>query len=392
MNKKKKKDTLTWVALLIYCFVGAGMGFLMTNVSESPGINNASTSGYIAMLCLILVMLYLAFLTHIIIHEAGHFIFGRLTGYTFSSFRIGSLLWMKDGGKLRMKKYILPGTGGQCLMRPPKQMKGQYPVVLYNLGGSILNFIFAVLFFILSFEVDKSRSPLVYFYCIAMIFVGVALAIINGIPMSSAMVDNDGKNAILLRKNKEARQALWTQLEINHLITTGVPLTEMPSEWFTRPFDEDMDNPLVASIAVFRCNYLLDKNRFAQAKAEMLELIHGDFAVSAINKAMLINDIIYCELIDGCNKETIDTLLTKEQKKMSKALKAFPCILRTEYVYALIYEQDMMKADKLKKSFEKIAKQYPYQVSVEADRNLITHAENIINNHKGETKDERVFK
>jgi hypothetical protein len=211
-----------------------------------------------------------------------------------------------------------------------------------------------------------------------MIFVGVAVALTNGIPMSSTMLDNDGKNAMFLRENKEARQAFWTQLEINHLITSGIPLTEMPSEYFARPYQEDMHIPMVATMAAFRCNYLMDKMKFTQAKAEMLEIVQGDNAVSAVNKSMLINDIIYCELIDGCNKDKMDELLTKEQKKMAKALKTFPSIIRTEYVYALIYEQNMKKADKIKRRFEKAAKTYPYQVSIDAERKLIAYAENIV--------------
>ena len=53
----------------------------------------------------------------ITIHELGHMAFGLLTGYRFCSFRLFSLVWFKEDGKIKFKKtqYIF---AGQCLMEP----------------------------------------------------------------------------------------------------------------------------------------------------------------------------------------------------------------------------------------------------------------------------------
>ena len=87
----------------------------------------------------------------LIIHELGHLIFGLLSGYKFSSFRIGNLMLLKTGGKLKIKKLKIAGTAGQCLMSPPDMKDNKMPVIAYNLGGAILNLLSCLLFFIIYF-------------------------------------------------------------------------------------------------------------------------------------------------------------------------------------------------------------------------------------------------
>ena len=60
-----------------------------------------------------------------------------MTGYKFNSFRIFSVILIKQNEKLKIKNISLAGTGGQCLMSPPELIDGKMPYVLYNLGGVI---------------------------------------------------------------------------------------------------------------------------------------------------------------------------------------------------------------------------------------------------------------
>ena len=34
------------------------------------------------------------------IHEGGHYIFGKLTGYKFVSFRVGTYMWFRKNGEI----------------------------------------------------------------------------------------------------------------------------------------------------------------------------------------------------------------------------------------------------------------------------------------------------
>ena len=52
-------------------------------------------------------------------------------------------------------------------------------------------------------------------------------------------------------------------------------------------------------------------------------------------------------------------------------MRKFPSVIRTEYAYSLLYLNDVKKAAKLKKQFEKRAKTYPYITDIESERELL---------------------
>ena len=55
----------------------------------------------------------------IMVHEAGHLVCGLLSGYKFVSFRIFDFTILRSEGRLRVKRFAVAGTGGQCLLSPP---------------------------------------------------------------------------------------------------------------------------------------------------------------------------------------------------------------------------------------------------------------------------------
>ena len=74
-----------------------------------------------------------------------------LHSLTICSFRVFNLMWIREGGRIRLRRMSIAGTGGQCLMGPPDLKDGKMPVMLYNFGGAIFNLLFAVLALGLSF-------------------------------------------------------------------------------------------------------------------------------------------------------------------------------------------------------------------------------------------------
>ena len=88
-----------------------------------------------------LAELWSAYYLHVLLHEAGHLLCGRLCGYTLTSFRIGKWMLVRREGRWTISRFHIPGTGGQCLMCPPEG--DDSPIVLYNLGGGLLNLVTA---------------------------------------------------------------------------------------------------------------------------------------------------------------------------------------------------------------------------------------------------------
>lgn len=382
MSKKQKKKKLVWkeyIATAFMMLIGAICGFLMALFLDK---STADTPLYQVFLSFagFLLSMYVALFFHMIVHEAGHLLFGLLTGYKFSSFRIASFMWLKENGKLKLKRLNLAGTSGQCLMIPPDMKDGKIPLVLYNLGGSFINIILGALFlvgYLLCSDVPF-LSPILFIFAV----VGFMIAMMNGIPMRMGTVDNDGYNAFALLRNKEAVEAFWVQLKANEQISKGIRLKDMPAEWFNVPTDDAMKNSMVATRGVFACNRLMDEKKFEEADALMAHLLEIESGIVGFHHDLLICDRIYVELIGENRREVVQNMLTKNQKKFMKSMKRFPTVLRTEYALALLFENNTAKSEKIKSEFEKVAKTYPYSQDIESERDLMIIANDRIKKEK----------
>lgn len=373
---KKEKTKMKWrdvVPRLMFMGIGAVCGVLIGEYIF-PAIETGDSLGEsLFNVAILFIGMYAVMLIQIILHEAGHLLFGLLTGYRFCSFRVGSFMWKKEGDRLKFCRLSLAGTGGQCLMAPPDLQDGRIPYVLYNLGGSINNLITAALSGLVWLIVRD--IPLLSTYFLMMALIGVAFALMNGVPMRTGGVDNDGYNALSLGKDPEAIRAFWLQMKINEEVSRGVRIKDMPEEWFAMPSVSGMQNSLIASVAVFRCNRLMDQMDFEGARALLEELLNGKNALPGIYIRLLTIDRIYCELVGENRQEILDEWMTKEQLAFMKSMKNYPSVLRTQYAYALVAERDRAKVEDYQAKFAKIAKTYPNPVEIEGERELMEFAE-----------------
>ena len=347
-----------WAAALIYVLIGAAAGIVMVRGMRAVLPEDASLARELATLALMLVSFYAAMAVQIAVHEAGHWFFGRLTGYRLVSYRIFSLMWLEDASGLRFCRFSLAGTGGQCLMEPPGEPDSDFPVTLYNLGGSLMNLACAAVCFALFLTLPGHALARTLLSVLGIIGVGFAVA--NGIPLKLNLVNNDGRNAIDLRRDPAARRAFWIQMKMSALTSRGTRLKDMPAEWFAMPDRAGMDNGMVAALAVFASSRLMDERRFAEADA-----------TPGVYMTLLKSERLYCELVGQNRPEVVDALLDKAQRKAMKALKGQPSVLRTEYALALLRDDDAGKARTVAKRFDALARQYPYPVEIEAERELM---------------------
>ncbi len=382
--KKEKVDRRQYTGMVFMMLIGAicgvMIGLYLDNMPEESSIHQVLLS-YAGLF----LGMYAAVLFHMIVHETGHLIFGLLTGYSFRSFRISSFMFLKENGRIKLKKLRIAGTGGQCLMIPPDMKEGKIPFVFYNLGGSFMNIIFGflLLFGYLLFSDIPLFSPLLLIFSV----VGFMTALMNGIPMRLGTVDNDGYNTLALFKNKEALEAFWIQLKVSDESSNGIRLKDMPNEWFIFPTDEAMKNSMVATRGVYTCNRLMDEERFEEADVLISHLLEIESGIVGLYHDLLLCDRIYLQLIGENRRGVIQDLLTKRQIKFMKAMKQFPSVIRTEYALALLYDNNAEKAEKIRNEFEKVAKTYPYLQDIESERDLMNIADRKLNfNQQGETK------
>ena len=191
--------------------------------------------------------------------------------------------------------------------------------------------------------IDKNSIFALFFFLL--IAIGAITGLGNGIPMRTKTVDNDGYNALSLRKDPHAMRAFWLQLKVSQQTTLGIRLKDMPEEWFSLPGDEAMQNSMVAGIGVFACNRLMDQHKFREAGQLMAHILCIDSGMVGLHRNLLVCDRIYCELIHENRPAVLSSLYTAEQKKFMQSMKNFPTVIRTEYAYALLADKDTAKAN-----------------------------------------------
>ncbi len=320
------------------------------------------------LMCLAVVMWI-----HVTLHETGHLVFGLLTGYRFSSFRSGSLMLVKEGDKLRLRRLKVPGTSGQCLLIPPEPVDGKIPYALYGMGGVIVNVSLSLVALIAWLLLPKDN-----FWSVVLlmgVLVGFALALANGLPLPAGIVNNDGRNTLTLKKCPRAMEHYIHQLQINAALSHGLRVKEMPVELFPIPAAADMGDCFTATAGLFAANRLLDEHRVEQTQALLEQLLAGEADLMGLHRGMATCDLIFCETLGQNRPEKLEALLTKEQFRYMQMLKKSISAIRTEYALAKLRDRDEEKARKLLDQFEKVAKIYPYPQEVQSERELLAMVE-----------------
>ena len=188
---------------------------------------------------LFLITGVIAFILHIIVHEAGHLVFGLLSGYKFVSFRVFDFKIIKDeNGKLSFRYEKIAGTGGQCLMRAPEYVEGKFKYKLYLLGGVIFNIVFSIVSWLI----------LPSYYTLLFALIGFTLAFLNLIPMGF----NDGMTFYHASKDETTRFILHLQLEYIYYQSIGKNLLIEKPEIVEK----------INSLEITNTNYLTDALEF----------------------------------------------------------------------------------------------------------------------------------
>lgn len=275
------KKTLIFVgACLVGMLLGAGGAALATGKSVDFG--NVALE-----VTVILVSIFLSVFIHIVAHEAGHLLCGLISGYRFVSFRIGSFTLINDKGHLRVKRFKIAGTGGQCLMSPPKNVPlEQVPTMLYNAGGVLMNVLLSTIALLLCLSLPKEGHDILRETLMGFAIIGYALALLNGIPLKMGGVANDGYNMLFLRKDRQGTRDFAIQLLFNEQAQNGSTPSEMPAEWFDENPNLNPADPIQANTELMRAAREIDMKQHDAAIARIEKLIaHGKMIPLLLNEA-----------------------------------------------------------------------------------------------------------
>ena len=266
-------------------------------------ISHVNLLEILGVMLLSLLIGIVSFVLHIILHEGGHLLAGWCTGYRFVSFRIGSFTLIRSNNKWCIKKFSIAGTGGQCLMSPPRRPIEDIPTSFYNLGGILINLltsIIALLFFPLA-----TNAPTTMFITI-FAFIGILIALINGIPMKVGGVSNDGNNVLFLNKNKRAKEAFVYQLIINADIQEGVLPRNIDNEYLTFDLDIDYKDPLIVNWLLATASTLIDRHEYMQAYNMLHNIMQHKDDIIELFRHETTCELIFTALMTGHTTEAQD--------------------------------------------------------------------------------------
>ncbi len=365
MREGKKKKLKNWIKkwwwLAVCAVIGGAAGFW----AGAAGVD-LDLKEFAYMLAEAVIVLALSFYAHIILHEGGHLVCGLLSGYRFVSFRIGSLMVIRIRGKLRIRRFSIPGTGGQCLLDPPEFNGGDYPSMLYNLGGGLFNLIFAMAALGL-YPLAGSRAA-----AALVVFAGVGgfLAATNLIPMKMSGVANDGYNMKYLKKDKASYAALWRQLRVNRLQSDGLRLSAMDAGLFETESDSPDGNPLIDGIRVLNFQRLMDQKDF-DAAAEYGRRLLAAKGFLPVYGWLVRAELLYLELTGPCRPEKVDALYDRNLQRAFRQMKGYPSVHRARYAYAVRFAHDEKLAAAARRQFERTIRRYPMEGEIQLEKELM---------------------
>lgn len=364
MNDEKRKVNFGYIAMIVMSLImGSALGEILINLGYT---GSGGLGSFLVNMALIILFIVITARLQTIIHEAGHLFFGVNSGYRFVSFRIGNHVFLRENGKIVHKKMPMngSGTGGQCLLGPPEYSE-KMPFVLYHMGGVIMNIISSGVFGIL-FMLFRNIRILGPFLLLASLM-GIAFALLNGIPMTTTMVSNDGKNTIDCAHSEKAKKAMWQQLKIVEQSAQGLTLDQMDESLFET--DSKSNDILTNTIRYLDSSRHMIQGKYDQALQEMKNLADG-YTISNQQRMLLYVDVLYMELIGRNDPQEVDHY-HKLCEPIFKSMKSFPSVLRTKYAYEIIHNHDQLRADAIMKEFRKVKAEYPYPHELEIEENFM---------------------
>lgn len=330
-----------------------------------------STAGWeLVAVCVCSVLAYIvSVLLHVVGHELGHLVFGLLSGYRFVSFRIWNYAFIRQGGKITVRRYGISGTCGQCLMSPPDCPVDKLPVFWYNVGGIVFNLLLSLV--TLALWIFSDLAPIMVSCVAVFTIVGFLLALVNAIPFKGVL--NDGANMIAVYKSKDARKMLSNALRINALAQEGVSLHDMPEDYFELPrTDVDFTNVFEMQVYNMQIARMLGMEHYDEAydmckaveshKGEVFELFYRE----------AICELLYIALMRG-DAESVDSLMGDEslEQYIKQYSKVMSSKQRLMCAIALMREKDETKALEIYRNMKRRKGDYLMQTEVNLDLFLL---------------------
>lgn len=365
MKAKTNKRLVQAAWMIGIAAVVIGFFYLLVNGGRRLDKGWQKELSFLIRLLLVYLSVFVTMLLHIALHELGHVIFGVLTGYQFFSYRFLSFGICKRNGRWKLFRMHIPGTAGQALLGPPVVKEGEKPPYFwYNFGGVFVNLLLTFVFLLIAY---CTSNYTVYSWCAMGAIMGLALALMNGIPYSEKGM-TDGCNIVQFTKHPERIQAFLMQLKVLVELCNGKTWKEYePSDFIT---EEGPDSTFGVGCRIWKMNCYYARGEFERANEVLSEMIPYKEQMLDVYKNVITLEQIFQELIGVNDPEKIKGLYSKKLGKFVKAMKYEPSVWRVEMAYAWFHNEDQVAAMMCYEEIKKLRNKVISPADVELELSL----------------------
>jgi len=310
---------------------------------------------------------------HIILHELGHTIFGLIENYEFYAFGIGSYAFIKENGKIKFKKYKIPGFGGYSLMLPPKSQNHKIPYFWYFSGGIIFNIGTTILFLLLIIYIPLNETMLMF--SLAFILMGLYSGIISALPLKIAG-GTDGCKILAIYKNNQTHEYFYNAYMIISKLFEGIRMKEMPKKLFIVPDCANFNNPIFAGVKNAEADRYYDNMEYEKAEKSYKSLISENITLAKVVENEVLCQILYFEIIKGNEEETAN-LMTKKLKKYIKSTYNNITKKRLMFAYTLLIEKNVKESENIWNDFHNVCEGSLIKGEIETESETMNYIRKI---------------
>ena len=243
-------------------------------------------------------------------------------------------------------------------MIPPECEPTECPFFLYLLGGGLFNIITGGIAFGIGILTGGTAQIILNVFAI----MGFGSGLSNLFPAKISGTMNDGYQIFVeFPRNSEAKKYNYLLLSAHAILTEVESTKELPEKIRNAILNADYSNLSdtgCANLYCYKATILQAEGRYEECR-EVYQNIADNPDTLQIFKNEAKCELIYHEIMDGCDAEKIEALADKKQMDYIKATSLYPSRRRLMYAYYLIYKNDKAKADEEYEALLKTAKSHP---------------------------------
>lgn len=311
MNKKGFTwDKIIAIFFQIGLFVWIEAGYAAILMSSGSSLKG-SFFGMLLVTAVCMLGFFFVLAVNTVVHEAGHLVFGLLTGYKFIEFRVFKFAFTRTDRGIKFSRKTVFGTAGQCLLAPPEYDRKNFSYKWYFLGGGIFNLILALLLLIVALLI-KNVPVSRFFICSS----GLSLlfGLMNLIPINYN-IGNDGYDVLSASRDEKERYYLWLTLKYVEFSMLGgeniIPQIESIREDELAKRLQYKGAPTMLAV---KLSAYISRNEFEKAVSLADRLLKSDEIMQALRYSFCV-ERLFLELIGNNDAEIIDELYDKKLKK-----------------------------------------------------------------------------